>query len=236
MSASRTKWNREAKEFYLFISPWLIGFIALTIGPMIFSIGLSFMRWDIITEPIWVGLSNYREMFFADDVFLQSLKVTTIYTIVVVPLHLLASLAVAMLLNQKVKAIGTWRTIFYLPSLLPAVAASMLFLFIFFKEGLLNSLVVAVGLPPQSWLQDEQFALVSLMAMSFWGFGAQMLIFLAGLQNIPQELYEASDIDGAGRWSKFAHVTVPSLSPVVFFNLVMAIIGTFQVFTQGFLI
>lgn len=227
--------KREEREFYFFISPWLMGFLFLTLGPMLASIVLSFSRWNIITPPEWVGLGNYKEMVY-DPLFWKSLGVTSTFVFSSVLLRLAASLMVAMLLNQKVKAIGLFRTIFYLPTILPIVAASMLWKWIFFPNGLLNFFVTKLGFPPQEWLTNEKLALPSLILMSFWGFGASMIIFLAGLQGIPQYLYEAAQIDGAGWWSKFWNVTFPMLSPVIFFNLVMGFIGSFKVFTPGYLI
>jgi len=227
--------KREEREFYFFTSPWFLGFLFLAIGPMIASIILSFAKWNIITPPKWVGLANYRELV-TDPLFWKSLTVTSIFVFSSVGLKLFASLLIAMLLNQKVKAIGLFRTIFYLPTVLPIVASSMLWMWIFFPQGLLNFFVTRVGFPPQNWLTNENLALPSLILMSFWGFGRSMIIFLAGLQGIPQYLYEAAHIDGAGPWSRFWHVTVPMLSPVIFFNLVMGIIGSFQIFTPGYLI
>jgi multiple sugar transport system permease protein len=226
---------KEERSFYLFISPWVIGCVIFTAGPMFTSALLSFMDWDTITAPRWIGLSNYEELLRKDPVFWKSLKVTAVYTCVTVPLHLLSSLMVAILLNQNVKGLGLFRTIFYLPTVLPPVASIMLWIWIFFPDGLLNACATLFGIPPQNWLQDERLALPSIMLMSLWGFGASMLIFLAGLQSIPAHLYEAADIDGAGRWSKFRHITLPMLSPVIFFNVVTGIIGTFQVFTAGYL-
>lgn len=227
--------KREEKEFYFFTSPWFLGFLFLALGPMIASIILSFAKWNIITPPKWVGLANYKELL-KDPLFWKSLTVTSIFVFGSVGLKLFASLLVAMLLNQKVKVIGLFRTIFYLPTVLPIVASSMLWMWILFPQGLLNFFVTRLGLPPQNWLTNENLALPSLILMSLWGFGRSMIIFLAGLQGIPQYLYEAAHIDGAGPWSRFWHVTVPMLSPVIFFNLVMGIIGSFQIFTPGYLI
>lgn len=227
--------KKEAREFYLYISPWLLGFIFLTLGPMVVSIFLSFTRWDIITSPIWVGLGNFRELLFEDPLFWKSLKVTALYSLVSVPLHLVTSLLVAILLNQKIKAMGVFRTIFYLPTVLPVVASTMLWMMLFLRDGLINDFLGIFGVPPHTWLSDERFAIWALIAMSLWGFGTSMIIFLAGLQGIPQTFYEACTIDGANWWSKFWHVTVPMLSPIIFFNFVMGVIGTFQVFTQGYI-
>lgn len=229
------KQKREEREFYFFISPWLMGFLFLTLAPMLACIILSFARWNIITPPEWVGFDNYKELMH-DPLFWKSLGVTSTFVLSSVVLKLAASLLVAMFLNQKVRAIGLFRTIFYLPTILPIVASSMLWKWIFFPNGLLNFFVTKLGLSPQNWLANEKLALPSLILMSFWGFGASMIIFLAGLQSIPQYLYEAAQIDGAGWWSKFWNVTFPMLSPVIFFNLVMGFIGSFKVFAPGYLI
>jgi len=226
--------RREAREFYLFISPWLIGFVVFTAGPMLASALLSFAEWDVITPPKWVGLDNYRALV-RDPLFWKSLGVTATYTLIAVPLHLTVSLGVAILLNQKVRGLGVFRTIFYLPTVLPGVASLMLWMWIFFPDGLLNAFTGLFGLAPKAWLADERLALPSLIAMSMWGYGSTMLIFLAGLQEIPQHLYEAAEIDGCGRWSKFVHITLPMLSPVIFFNAVTSMIGTFQVFEAGYI-
>lgn len=227
--------RREAREFYLFISPWLLGFFLFTAGPMLASIFLSFTRWDIITAPVWVGLGNFRELFVTDPYFWKAIQVTATYSCVAVPLHLTSSLLVAILLNQKIKAMGLFRTIFYLPTVLPVVASSMLWIWLFFPDGLINFFLGKFGVAPQAWLQQDTTALWALIVMSLWGFGTGMIIFLAGLQGIPETLYEAAIIDGAGWWTKFVHVTLPMLSPILFFNFIMGVIGTFQVFTQGYI-
>ncbi len=226
--------RRETREFYLFVSPWLIGFLIFTAGPMLASVVLSFAEWDVITPPKWVGLDNYR-MLAHDPLFWKSLGVTATYTLVAVPLHLTISLAVAILLHQKVRGLGVFRTIFYLPTVLPGVASLMLWMWIFFPDGLLNAFTGLFGIAPKAWLADERLALPALITMSMWGYGSTMLIFLAGLQEIPQHLYEAAEIDGCGRWSKFLHITLPMLSPVIFFNAVTSMIGTFQVFEAGYI-
>jgi multiple sugar transport system permease protein len=227
--------RREAREFYLFISPWLLGFLIFTAGPMLASIFLSFTRWDIITAPVWIGFGNFRELFFTDPNFWKALQVTATYSCVAVPLHLTSSLLVAILLNQKIKAMGLFRTIFYLPTILPVVASSMLWIWLFFPDGLINYFLGKFGFASQAWLQQDTTALWALIVMSLWGFGTGMIIFLAGLQGIPETLYEAAIIDGASWWTKFVHVTLPMLSPIIFFNFIMGVIGTFQVFTQGYI-
>ena len=227
--------KKEERQFYMFISPWLLGFLVFTAGPMLFAIYLSFTRWDVIGTPHWIGLANFKELFFDDPKFWISLKVTAIYSVIAVPLHLSSSLLVAILLNQKIKAMGTFRTIFYLPTVLPVVATSMLWMNLLLEDGLINRVLGIIGIPSISWLTNESTALGALIFMSLWGFGASMIIFLAGLQGIPKTLYEAATIDGAGAWARFLNVTLPMLSPIIFFNFVMGVIRTFQVFTQGFI-
>ena len=229
--------RREERDFYIFTSPWWLGLILFVIGPMIASIVISFTKWDIITPPKWVGFGNYVHMFKEDPLFWKSLRVTAVYTFVLVPVQLTLSLLVSILLNQKVRMLGLFRTIFYLPTVLPIVASSLLWLWILNPDGILNFFIGLLGIPPQNWLTSERLALPSIMLMSLWGsFGTSMIIFLAGLQGIPQALYEAAEIDGSGAWGKFRHITLPMLSPVIFFNFVMGTIGTFQVFTQGYLL
>lgn len=227
--------KHEERQFYLFISPWLLGFLIFTAGPMLSAVALCFTQWDIITPPKWIGLGNFKELLFEDPLFWKSLKVTALYSIVSVPLHLISSMLVAILLNQKIKAMGTFRTIFYLPTILPVVASSMLWIWIFFPDGLLNLFLEQFNIQGHAWLSEESTAIWALIGMSLWGFGNGMIIFLAGLQGIPQTLYEAAIIDGANWWSKFWNVTLPMLSPIIFFNFVMGVIGTFQVFTQGYI-
>ncbi len=229
--------RKEERDFYIFSSPWWLGFILFVAGPMIASIVISLTKWDIITPPKWVGFQNYVKLFRDDPLFWKSLRVTAVYTFVLVPVQLVLSLAVSILLNQKVRFLGFFRTVFYLPTVLPIVASALLWLWILNPEGILNFFIGLLGIPPQNWLTDERLALPSIMLMSLWGsFGTSMIIFLAGLQGVPQTLYDAAEIDGAGSWGKFRHVTLPMITPVIFFNFVMGVIGTFQVFTQGYLL
>lgn len=226
---------REAADGWLFLLPWLIGFVVLTAGPMIASAALSFTEWEILTPPKWVGLDNYAAMF-RDPLFGQSLWNTVYYTVLGVPAYLLASLAIALMLNLNVRGTPIYRTIYFLPSLTPAVANALLWVWIFNPDfGLANVLLSGFGLPGQKWLFDPQLAKLCFILMGVWGAGQQMIIFLAGLQGIPQELLEAASIDGASHWRQFWHVTLPLLSPTIFFNLVIGIIGSFQVFTVAYI-
>ena len=227
--------TQEAISFYLIISPWIIGFLAFTIGPMLYSIYLSLAKWDIIGTPRWVGLDNYQKLLFQDDLFWTSLKVTAIYSFAGVPLGLALSLFLALLLNQAVKFRNFFRTVFYTPSVMSGVAISLLWIWVFNPEfGIINYLLAQLGIQGPRWIYDEHWALISLIIMSLWGAGSGMIIFLAGLQGVPQSLYDAAEVDGATAWSKFWHVTFPMLTPVVLFNLVMGVIGSFQVFTQAY--
>ena len=219
---------------YLCLLPWIIGFLSFTLGPMVFSFGLSFFQADMLTPSHFIGLQNYQELF-RDPLFLQSMRVTAIYAFVSVPLGVAAALSVAMLLNQKIVALGIWRTIYYMPSLISGVAVSVLWLQIFNpRMGLLNGALKLVGIQGPTWIFDSGWALPSLIIMSLWGVGASMLLYLAGLQGIPTHLYEAAQIDGAGSWRRFWHITVPMLTPTIFFNSVIGLIGAFQFFTQAY--
>lgn len=227
--------RREAVAGYLFISPWLIGFLVFILGPIIASFYLSLTEYAIIQPPTFVGFDNYQRLA-SDDLFWQALKVTTIYVLVSTPLLLALSFGAALLMNQRVRGIGVWRTIFYLPNLVPLVASTMLWLWIFNPQfGLLNTFLRLAGVDGPLWLQSTQWALPSLILMSLWSIGAPMLIYLAGLQGIPTDLYDAVAVDGGGAWAKFRTVTIPMMSPIIFFNLVLGLIAGFQVFAQPFI-
>jgi len=224
---------------YLCISPWLIGFTILTLGPILVSLVLSFGRWEAITplaSAKWVGFENYGELL-GDPRFYQSLKVTVFYTLGAVPIGLVLGLAVAILMNQKIPGIMIFRTVYYLPAVVSGVAVAVLWWWIFNGDiGLLNIALEKIGIHGPDWLgkDGKTWAVPAFIIMSLWGVGGGMLIYLAGLQNIPTQLYEAATIDGAGRWRQFVHVTIPMISPILLFNLVMGIIGSFQVFTQSY--
>jgi multiple sugar transport system permease protein len=228
----------DRQEFwgFLFICPWLIGFLIFTVGPMLSSLILSFYKYDL-ADSKFVGVENYRRLLTQDPLFWKSLQNTAIYTLFTVPLGVLGSLLIALLLNQPVKGIKLYRTLFYLPSLVPAVASALLWQWIFNADnGILNQGLNWFGLPNIEWLQNEKFTLPAFILMSLWGVGGQrMIIFLAGLQGIPESYYEAARLDGAGTFSQFRHITLPSLSPVMFFNLVLGLVGAFQVFTSAYI-
>ncbi|MBE0558976.1 MAG: sugar ABC transporter permease, partial [Proteobacteria bacterium] len=227
--------RRRALGGYMFIAPWLLGFLLLTLGPMLASVVLSFSSWSMLSPPSWVGLSNFERMFTDDPLFFTSLWNTAYYVTLAVPLTVGLGLVLALLLDQPLKGITLFRTIFFLPSVTNMVAVSVLWLWVFNPEfGLLNRALALVGIEGPLWLQSESWAKPSLVLMSLWGVGGTMMIFLAALQGIPGELYEAADLDGAGPYRKFLHVTLPMISPALFFCVVIGIIGSFQVFTQAF--
>jgi multiple sugar transport system permease protein len=226
---------KESLAFYACISPWVIGFLILTIGPMIVSFYLSLTKWDMLTPAKFVGLANYQKMFTDDPLFWQSLKVTSLYTLFHVPLGLAVALGVAMLMNQNVKGINWYRTIYYLPMVISGVAVSVLWMWVFNPQfGLLNEFLSWFGITGPGWITDPDWALTAIVIMSLWGFGGPAIIFLAGLKNIPTYLYEAADIDGASKWQKFWKITIPQLTPTIFFNFIMSVIGSFQTFTQAY--
>jgi multiple sugar transport system permease protein len=227
--------RREAVDGYLFISPWLVGFVVFVAGPMIASIVLAFMEWDLFNPPEWVGLENFVGLFDNELVWL-SLWNTAYYTFISVPLTLGVALGTAMLLSLPLRGQSAFRTFFYLPAVMPAVANSVLWFWILNPDiGLANSLLRMLGLPESQWIWDPATSKPSFILMSLWGIGNTMVIFLAGLQGIPQSLYDAAEMDGANAWHRFRAVTLPMLSPVILFNLVLGIIGSFQVFTNAFL-
>ncbi len=227
--------RQEALTAYALISPWLIGFIWFTAIPMGIAIYLSLTKYQIISPPEWVGLSNFTKLF-QDQRFRVALFNTAFYAGISVPLYLAASFVAALAMNLKIRGIRWYRTIFYLPSITPAVANAMLWLWIFNPQwGLANSVLKFLGIPTQDWLLDPKLSKPCLIFMGLWGIGPTMIIFLAGLQNIPEQLYEAAMIDGAGQWARFRNVTLPMLSPVTFFNLIMGIINAFQIFTTAYI-
>lgn len=226
----------EERDGYLFILPWLIGFVIFTAGPMLASLVLIFLDWEIVSPPIWAGLKNLQRLL-VDPLFLLSLYNTAYIVVISVPVYLVTALLAALAVNLPLRGIRLYRVAYYLPSQVPAVASALLWLWIFNPTfGLANGILRAFGLPAQMWLQDPTQSKPVLIFMGLWGIGGTMIIFLAGLQGIPSHLYEAASLDGAGIIQRFRYVTLPMVTPVVFFNLVMGIIGAFQSgFTQTYI-
>jgi multiple sugar transport system permease protein len=229
--------RREAVIGYLYLTPWLLGFILFTLGPMIASLVLSFTDFDLATDPSFLGLRNYRFAFVEDRLFWHSLSRTLYFSLIVVPLGMAGSLLAAMLLDQKLVASNVFRTFFFLPHLTPIVAAAILWRWILQPQiGPINYILSRVGIVGPAWLASPAWAVPALAIIALWRStgGNRMMIFLAALQGVPQELYEAADIDGASFWHKFWHVTLPMLSPTLFLNMVLAIIAAFKVFASAF--
>ena len=225
----------EARDGYLFILPWMLGFLIFTAGPMLASLYISFTRWEIVTPSVWVGAAQFEKLL-QDDRFWLSLYNTSYYVFLGVPLHLFMALLAALAVNLNLRGIHFFRTAYYVPSLTPVVANSILWVWIFHPEwGLANAFLQWIGLEGLYWLQDPKLAKPALIVMSFWSIGGQMVILLAGLKGIPAPLYEAASIDGANWWGRFWRITLPLLTPALFFNLIIAIIGSFQVFTQAYI-
>jgi pectin-derived oligosaccharide transport system permease protein len=229
--------GREGVAAYLFLLPWLVGVLGLTLGPMLASLWVSFTRYDLVSAPRWIGAQNYAELL-VDERYLQSVRVTLTYVLLEVPLRLGFALLLALVLNRGVRGLDVYRAVFYLPSLLGgSVAIAILWRQLFGPDGLVNMLLANLGWAhPPTWLQDPRFALYTLVLLGVWQFGSPMIIFLAGLRQIPRELYEAAVVDGASRVSRFFGITLPLLTPLVLFNLVLQIIGAFQAFTPAFIV
>lgn len=229
-------WQRkEAVAGYLFAMPWFLGFIGFTAYPMVMSILYSFTDYNILETPIFIGLNNYKKLF-RDPLFYTSLYNTFYYTIIGVPLNMAVGLAIAMLLNKEIKGMSVFRTLYYVPSIVPLVASTILWAWMFSPScGLLTNAVETIGLSAPGWLSDPGVSKNSLILMSLWGAGSGMIIYLAGLKNIPRVYYEAAEIDGANALRKFTKITLPFLSPTLFYQLIMGLIGGFQVFTQAFI-
>lgn len=226
--------KRESLEGYLFILPWLIGLVLLYIGPMLLSLYMSLTEWDLFSPPRFIGLGNFQKMA-GDQYFWKSLVNTAIYVGGRVPLVLILALFIALLLNQNIPMRNYLRTAYYLPVVTPQVAMFLLWTWMFQPDaGIINEALALVGIDGPNWLGSTAWAKPALILVSAWGIGSIMVIFLAGLQGVPQHLYEAADLDGANVWQKLRHVTLPLLTPVIFFNLIMGIIQSFQVFAKAF--
>jgi multiple sugar transport system permease protein len=234
----RTRSRQRRKEGiwgFIFISPWIVGFLVFTAGPMVASLLLSFTNWSLLGAGDWVGTYNYRTLVH-DPLFWTAIRVTFTFAIISVPLDVLASLLLALLLNQRFRGRGLFRALFYMPELVPSVATSILWLWAYNTNfGIFNYLLGFLGIPPIPWLEDPVWVIPSFIILSLWTSGAsRMIIFLAGLQTVPRDLLEACELDGGGALQRFRHVTLPMISPVLLFNLVLTTIGAFQVFTSPY--
>lgn len=229
-----SKQLRDDLRAYLFVSPWIISLLVFTAYPMLASLYFSFTRYNVIQPPEWVGPANFQRMLTEDPLFWTAVWNTTYYALVSVPFSLAVALGLALLLNQNVRGIGVYRTVFYLPTLVPVIASTLIWTVLLNPQnGLLNAALEAVGLPRLGWLRSYEWSKPAVILMSLWtGVGGAMLIFLAGLKDTPVSLLEAATIDGANAWQRLRHVTLPLLTPTIFFNLIMGIIASFQVFGQ----
>lgn len=222
---------------YLYILPWFIGFLVFKLNPFFNALLLSFQQNNLIREPKWVKLQNYQQLLFEDELFKTSLMVTFKYVFLTVPLVLVFALFIAYILNFKIKGVNFFRTAYYIPSILGgSVAVSIVWKFIFGNDGVINAMLEMVGLEPVMWLTDTRYALIVLSLLKAWQFGSVMVIFLSALQNVPQSLYEAASIDGAGKWRSFFTITVPMITPVILFNAVQLLVKSFQEFNSAYLI
>ena len=234
--SQRRRTRRQLLKGLLFISPWIIGFVAFSLFPILASLYYSLTSYSVLKAPNFIGLDNYSYMFLKDKLFWKSLYNTIYYTIGAVGLGTVAAIAMAMLLNMKVRGQAIYRTIFYLPSITPIVASSIVWLWIFNSQyGMANSVLRTIGIDPIGWLSSPTWSKPSLILMAVWGLGGAIVIYLAGLQDVPAELYEAAQIDGANGWQQIRNVTLPLLTPVILFNVVTGLIGSFQYFTQAYI-
>jgi multiple sugar transport system permease protein len=237
-SLPRNRKIRDARDGYAFISLWLIGFFALTLIPLLFSFYLSFTDYDLLTPPVWTGLNNFITMFTKDPRYWKSVFATLYYAVAAVPLRLIVALAIALVLNTNRKGVAVYRALYYAPSIVgSSVAVSVMWRQYFGTEGIFNALLNMLGIPSNiSWTGDPRFAIWTLILLAAWQFGSPMLVFLSGLKQIPSELYESASIDGASGIKKFFKITLPLLSPVILFNLIMQMINGFIVFTPALII
>ena len=232
-----TEARRNLIAGILFASPWIVGFCLFTLYPLVSSFYYSFTNYDVLQPPRWIGLNNYKTIFTGDALIATSLYNTFYFVVFTVPLSTVLGIAMAMLLNLRVRGMAAYRTIYYLPAIVPAVAGTILWLWLLDPtHGIFNLVLAHLGLPTLGWFSDPTWSKPSLILISLWGVGQSVVIYLAGLQGVPQHLYEAAAIDGAGWWRKTWHVTLPRLSPVIFFNVVIGLIGGFTYFTQAFVV
>lgn len=225
--------RREAIAFYLFASPWILGFLIWTIGPMVASLYLSFTNYDLFTAPHWVGLQNYVELLTNDGEFRSAMLNTFYFVLIGLPLNLILALATALLLNEKLRGVTFFRALYYIPTLVPAVASGVLWITLFDPQfGILDAVLRIFHLPSIDWLTDPNWIKPAILITLLWGVGGGMIIYLAGLQNIPEHLYESAKIDGAGIVARFRYVTLPLLTPTILFEVIIGLIGFFQIFDQ----
>jgi multiple sugar transport system permease protein len=228
--------RKEAIAGYLFISPWLIGFIVFFVGPIIASFVLSFTSWNIVGTPEWVGLENYRTIFTADARFIKSVQVTVTYAAFYLPLEVVCGIGLAVLMNRKLRGIGIFRTLYYMPYVVPQVAAALVWVWMLnARYGVVNTVLGWLGISGPNWLGSPAYVLTSMVIIALWGVGGSAIIYLAGLQNIPEVFYEAATVDGANAVQKFFRITLPLLSPTIFFQVVLGLIGVFQTFTPAYI-
>jgi len=232
----RRKRRQEIMWGVLCASPAILGFLIWQVGPIVASVFVAMTDWRIAGTPEWIGLANFEQMFTEDRLFPIALRVTASYTFGSVPLHLVVAFLLALLLNQKIKGLAVFRTVYYLPAVVPLIASSVLWLWLFNPDfGLLNAGLQSLGLPKSQWIYHSRTVIPSLILMSAWNVGPTMIIFLAGLQGVPRQLYEAVEIDGGGAFRRLWHVTIPMLTPTILFNLVLTFINTMQTFVQPYL-
>ena len=228
--------RREAIWGYVFISPWLIGFFAFSLGPLLSVLYFSLTKYSVLAPPVWVGFENYLQIFTGDPLFWTSLYNTVYYVVFAVPLEVVLAFVIALLLNGKIRGLAVYRTLFYVPVVVPSVASSVLWVWLLDPQlGILKFLLSLVGVSSPDWLQSEIWSKPAIVSLGVWYLGTYMIIYLAGLQGIPRHLYEAAAIDGASWWSKLWTVTIPMLTPTIFFNLLMGIINSFQVFAFAYI-
>lgn len=229
--------QRERRAGLLFVLPWLISLLVFTTYPVLGTLYLSLTEYSIAEPPRWVGLDNFQRLFTDDPDFWPAVRNSAIYAVISVPLKLVFALALALLLNQGVRGIGAYRLVFYLPALVPPVAATIAFMLMFSPNfGPIDALLGFVGIDGPAWLDDPDWSMATLVILSLWPLGVETLVFLAGLKNVPQDLLDAATVDGANRWQRLLGVTIPMVTPMILFNLVIGIIGSFQVFTQALIV
>lgn len=240
MSTTRRRWwqtgsGREELAFFLFLSPWIIGFIWFTAGPMLAALGLLFTSYDILTPPKWVGLANIQNLLSGDVLFWKSLRVTTVYTVVAVPAQVVVGYSMALLLNQNVRGLSFWRTVYYLPAVVPVVATGFLWKWLLNSEwGFINYLLWELGIEGPKWLGSEDWVLPAFIMMAVWQAGGGLILYLAAMQQVPTTLYDAAKVDGANAWQRLRHVTIPMTTFVIFFTTVTGFIFSFQIFAAGY--